>query len=224
MEWVKNVVGSMSQETVFFIVLIFIFFVFLNLSFNRRAITQGPTLLTTFGIFGTFVGIAIGLSEFDTTNVRDGVPALLSGLKTAFWASVFGVGGALCLKLRVFVFGTAEDDDQERHAEASVADVVRALQDVNISLAGRHETSLLTQLKMLRQTTNASHAALLKALGEIDVEKSEVKPQPVGAQPDETFAAMKAAFDDPSVRFGKRSESFTAVTTVNNDNAPVTTQ
>jgi hypothetical protein len=220
MDWVKTVVASMSQETVFFIVLIFIFFVFLNLSFNRRAITQGPTLLTTFGIFGTFVGIAIGLSEFDTTNVRDGVPALLAGLKTAFWASVFGVGGALCLKLRLFVFGSGEDDDERRHAEASVNDVVRAVQDLHASIAGRHEASLLTQLKLVRATSEASLGALHKALGEQDEAQSEAKPE------DSTsFAAMKAAFDDAPVQFGKRGDRLmTGLTAINNDNNPGSTR
>jgi hypothetical protein len=196
MEWAKTVVGSMNPETVFFIVLIFIFFIFLNLSFNRRAIMQGPTILTTFGIFGTFVGIAIGLSEFDTTNVRDGVPALLAGLKTAFWASVFGVGGALCLKLRVFIMGSGEDDDVERHAEASVSDVVRALQDLNLSIAGRHEDSLLTQIKLVKQSSNAGLAALRKALGEMEDD---------AASPD--VETMTGTFDDEApVQFGKRKD------------------
>ncbi len=193
MDWITKIAGSMGPETVFFIVLIFVFFIFLNLSFNRRAITQGPTILTTFGIFGTFVGIAVGLSEFDTSNVREGVPALLSGLKTAFWASVFGVGGALCLKLRVFILGTAEDDDENRETEATVADVVRTLQDLNLSIAGRHEESLLTQLKLLKKSSNAMLAALRKALDEEDADAP-------------TTPGDFDMNDTPSTGFGKRKD------------------
>jgi len=75
--------------------------------FNNKSIDFGPTLLTTTGIFATFLGIAIGLNQFDSsnlTNLAANVPSLLNGLKTAFWASVAGVGGALTLKFRQFFF------------------------------------------------------------------------------------------------------------------------
>jgi hypothetical protein len=64
-----------------------------------------PTILTTTGIFFTFLGIALGLAHFDTENIQASIPALLGGLKTAFWASVAGVGGALTIKFRHFFFG-----------------------------------------------------------------------------------------------------------------------
>ena len=67
----------------------------LNIFYNEKAVSFGPTILTTLGIFATFLGIAFGLSEFDANNIQASVPALLGGLKTAFWASVAGVGGAL---------------------------------------------------------------------------------------------------------------------------------
>jgi hypothetical protein len=200
MEWLSRVVGSMSPETVFFIVLIFVFFIFLNLSFNRRAITQGPTILTTFGIFGTFVGIAVGLSEFDTTNVRDGVPALLSGLKTAFWASVFGVGGALMLKLRMFLMGSGDDDDGHRQDDASVADVVKAIHGLHHSIAGLNNESLSIQLKRLQNTSDQTLAALKQALGEEEKITTEDEIHSLDlTEPDETIST-----------FGKRSSGFAA--------------
>jgi hypothetical protein len=206
MEWFKTIVGSMSPETVFFIVLIFVFFIFLNLSFNRRAVTQGPTILTTFGIFGTFVGIAIGLSEFDTTNVRDGVPALLSGLKTAFWASVFGVGGALMLKLRMFLMGSGEDDDLNRADEATVADVVKAIHGLHHSIAGLNNESLSIQLKRLQKTSDQTLAALKQALGDEDTNTPDSVQQPNDDN----------AFNEPIGAFGKRT---TSLTTAKSDTA-----
>jgi hypothetical protein len=199
-DWFSKVVGSMSPETVFFIVLIFVFFIFLNLSFNRRAITQGPTILTTFGIFGTFVGIAVGLSEFDTTNVRDGVPALLSGLKTAFWASVFGVGGALMLKLRMFLMGSGDDDDGHRIEDANVADVVKAIHGLHHSIAGSNNESLSIQLKRLQQTSDQTLTALKRALGEEETATTE----------DDINSADLADRDEVITAFGKRTSGFVA--------------
>ena len=75
----------------------------------RKTTAYGPTILTTIGIFATFFGIAVGLAKFDQANIQASVPALLGGLKTAFWASVAGVGGALTIKLRHYFAGVKQD-------------------------------------------------------------------------------------------------------------------
>ena len=85
-----------------FVVLIGVLF---HATYDEKVVDFGPTILTTTGIFFTFLGIAIGLKEFDVSNIQASVPALLNGLKTAFWASVAGVGGALTLKARYYAFG-----------------------------------------------------------------------------------------------------------------------
>jgi hypothetical protein len=36
--------------------------------------------------------------DFKTNDIQGSVPELVNGIKTAFWASVAGVGGALLLK------------------------------------------------------------------------------------------------------------------------------
>ncbi len=48
--------------------------------------------IISLGIFGTFLGIIVGLWNFDTNNIEDSVPYLLEGLKTAFLTSFFGMG------------------------------------------------------------------------------------------------------------------------------------
>ncbi|MFY0664209.1 MAG: hypothetical protein JXQ97_06275 [Natronospirillum sp.] len=62
--------------------------------------SQAPSILTTLGIFGTFIGVALGLYQFDAMAVEDSVPSLLEGLKTAFWSSIAGLLGALTVKIR----------------------------------------------------------------------------------------------------------------------------
>lgn len=76
-----------------------------HLRYNEKTVAYAPTILTTTGIFATFLGIALGLAEFDTSNIQASIPMLLGGLKTAFWASVVGVGGALTIKFRHFFIG-----------------------------------------------------------------------------------------------------------------------
>jgi len=80
--------------TVFFMLAImsatFLFGVY---EFDRFAILHESAILTTMGIFGCFVGIALALLKVDAANITAWVPLLLDGVKTALWSSVFGVGG-----------------------------------------------------------------------------------------------------------------------------------
>ncbi|MBO8086206.1 MAG: hypothetical protein J7D61_09255 [Marichromatium sp.] len=64
-----------------------------------------PTLLTTLGILGTFLGIAIGLLEFDVRDIEYSIPVLLDGLKLAFVTSIIGILLGAILRL-VLLLGT----------------------------------------------------------------------------------------------------------------------
>lgn len=50
-----------------------------------------PTVFTTLGILGTFLGIYVGLLEFDVNKITESIPTLLEGLKTAFLTSIVGI-------------------------------------------------------------------------------------------------------------------------------------
>ncbi len=96
--------ANLSPLTEFAIVLIALAALGFHLRWSRRSAVLGPTLLTTLGIFFCFVGIAWGLLDFDTNDVKSSVPHLLQGIRTSFWASVAGIGFALTIKLRHIIF------------------------------------------------------------------------------------------------------------------------
>lgn len=50
-----------------------------------------PSIFTTLGILGTFLGIFVGLQKFDVQNINDSIPILLDGMKTAFLTSILGI-------------------------------------------------------------------------------------------------------------------------------------
>jgi hypothetical protein len=133
---------GLPRVTQFFLLAIVLLTLAFHLSFTPKTVSQGPTILTTVGIFATFVGIALGLSQFDTTNIQASVPALLSGLKTAFWASVFGVGGALTLKFRDFIVGPRQQaGDLEQGDDTTATDLANHLKSINRALVGNEEGS-----------------------------------------------------------------------------------
>lgn len=141
-----------DRHTVFFLILnLALTIYFAGIRFDRFAVVHGPEILTTVGIFGCFFGIALALLNFDATNVTSSVPALLEGVKTAFWASVSGVFGALVIRFRHRVQKEPIPQSAGAPKAASMDDVVASLQALQRSLSGNEEGSLLTQLKLMRQ-------------------------------------------------------------------------
>lgn len=93
-------VYSLNIETQIFLVTILLFTLIFHLTYTPKTADKAPAFLTTLGILGTFVGIAIGLMDFNTLYIEASVPMLIEGIKTAVWASAFGIFCALTIKLR----------------------------------------------------------------------------------------------------------------------------
>lgn len=175
MENLRSFLFSLPTETQWFVAIIGMLTLYFHVVFNNRAINNGPTILTTIGIFATFFAIAHGLSAFDSSKVQQSVPSLLAALKTAFWASVIGVGGALTLKLRDQFFGHSRDrSDAKSPEDVTVADLAAHLKSIQLALADQNEGSLLSQLKLSRQDSNDRLDALRAAQTEALARMSEM--------------------------------------------------
>lgn len=64
---------------------------------KRRWVEQLPSIVSTLGVIGTFLGITLGLTKFDPKDISASIPTLLEGLKTAFFTSLAGMTGSLFL-------------------------------------------------------------------------------------------------------------------------------
>ena len=87
----------------------------------------------SLGIFGTFLGIFIGLYHFDTGNINDSIPNLLSGLQTAFVTSLVGMAASLFLK---YQFGFYEN----KEIQATSQEPVELLRQTATGIAALSET------------------------------------------------------------------------------------
>ncbi|WP_276679622.1 hypothetical protein [Thalassolituus oleivorans] len=94
--------------------------------YSARTAEIAPNILTSIGIFGTFLGVALGLWEFDTGDIQGSVPKLMDGLKTAFWSSIAGLFTALTLKIRAAVAQTGRREAKQTRA-ASIDDLDTSL-------------------------------------------------------------------------------------------------
>lgn len=164
MELINNLWQLPFESIVFVYAIVCCFFLYLVFGLKwRGAMVQGPTILTMIGILGTFWGVTQGLSHFDPQNVKEGLPVLLSGLKTAFYASIFGVGAAILLKALTPMFGGVFASKSAINDDATVGDIVQAIFELKSTVGGEGESTLISQVKLLRQDTNDRLDSLQRA-------------------------------------------------------------
>ena len=72
-----------------------------------------PALLTTAGVLGTFLGISLGLSDFDpggdSKKLMSSAIILLGGMKTAFYTSLVGMFFSLLFMIWLFAMAKARE-------------------------------------------------------------------------------------------------------------------
>jgi hypothetical protein len=137
-----------------------------------------PSVFTTLGVFGTFLGIAVGLQDFDVENIEASIPNLLSGMKTAFWTSIIGIFlGVVSAK---FVSAVKHRWDKKgvitSEEVQKLADLITAIKESNeenkrqfselrAAISSDKDDSLSTHFVKLRQQSREGTDAMLKALG-----------------------------------------------------------
>ncbi len=96
---IESFLSKFPLEVIFGVLFISIFAIWAGFYIKKRTRENNnehlyefiPHLFPTLGILFTFIGIAIGLSQFDANNIESSIPNLMNGLKTAFYVSIFGV-------------------------------------------------------------------------------------------------------------------------------------
>lgn len=123
-----------------------------------------PTVFTTLGIFGTFLGIYFGLQPFDVDNITGSIPTLLEGLKTAFGTSICGIVLSLVfgfISQKVLRLVELKSPPKPTDELAALQEMTTILKDskeesnknfllLNKSLIGEIDDSISTQLIKLR--------------------------------------------------------------------------
>tara|TARA_R100000306_G_C4379271_1_gene143358 strand:+ start:449 stop:1804 length:1356 start_codon:yes stop_codon:yes gene_type:complete len=103
-----------------------------------------PNVFTTIGILGTFLGIYLGLRNFDVENITDSIPTLLEGLKTAFMTSIWGIILAL-------LFGRATQfvlHVTNKRKPTEFEDELTVLNQINLGLAELRESNTQNFVKL----------------------------------------------------------------------------
>tara|TARA_B100001109_G_scaffold255677_1_gene260046 strand:- start:102312 stop:103550 length:1239 start_codon:yes stop_codon:yes gene_type:complete len=147
--WTLGLMVLITALTVFFHVF----------RYSSRTAEVAPNILTSIGIFGTFLGVALGLWYFDTTDIQGSVPKLMDGLKTAFWSSIVGLLGALTLKIRAALSQTGRREATQTRV-ATIDDLDASLKHLADQLNPESPHGLPQQLA-------SQHRQSLDAMGRV---------------------------------------------------------
>lgn len=181
---------NVSSITDFFIISLTAVFA-VSIAFKKKGIhihfTQyAPTLLTTLGILGTFFGIVIGLLGFDVTDIDGSIEALLGGMKTAFITSLAGMLLSVVYKVLISTeVLTSSDSDEIDADQIGAAELYTVLQEqrdnskiaheqqaasfkaLEEAIGSGNESSLASQMKLLRTDVNDANKAQVSALEQL---------------------------------------------------------
>jgi hypothetical protein len=177
METDSNLFSTLFSVTppniVFTIIIILLFLADLILKKDLKA------QIVSVGVLGTFVGIFIGLQNFDPESMKNSVHSVLVGLKTAFATSILGMSSAIFLSIYQKIRDQISDDNKSE--EELLADINYKLgnMDSSLSFLPRLDNSMLVSkleelVKSLSnikggggRTDNGETEAILKTLIEI---------------------------------------------------------
>ena len=127
-----------------------------ELKSKKRWIGQIPSMISTLGVLGTFIGITIGLYYFQTKDLDNSIPLLLEGLKTAFMTSLAGMFGSLVMS---WYINSAFDSEEE--GVSNMEDAVKQMRtEIVAGLKGLKDESkaekedIHQMLLLMRETNN----------------------------------------------------------------------
>lgn len=126
-----------------------------------------PTVFTTLGVLGTFVGIYFGLQNFDVDKITESIPPLLEGMKTAFSTSIWGIVLSL-------IFGKASQivlHGVEQKSPPKPTDELAALQEITLLLKDGNKNSnenfQLLNKSLIGETDDSVSTQIIKLRNQI---------------------------------------------------------
>lgn len=106
------------------------------------------SIIMTLGVLGTFVGVFIGLLDFDINNIEASIPYLLDGLKIAFYTSIVGMTIAILISIYQRSIGFKIDNKDNLDFITIQSKKLDKLDElVNIATANLESKNVLLEIK-----------------------------------------------------------------------------
>lgn len=173
-----EIIASFSTLTWVFIGVISVLLLYFHGPvYSAHTANYTPSILTSIGIFGTFLGVALGLADLDTGSIQSSVPALLEGLKTAFWTSIAGLLGALTIKFRYAVASMRVRAHREAKQTATMDDLAWHLERISNHLATEEAEPVSSLLKQQHDAQMAQQKQLESTIRNYQADMTEANQQ-----------------------------------------------
>lgn len=156
---------------------------------NLRMLDSAASTLVGLGLLGTFLGLTLGISNFDssdTTRINESIQGLLAGMGTAFLTSLLGMGfsilftltdKALRHSLYKYVYGLTEKLDALYYIDDIELSCIKQQEIVNqLYIALKADVQQLTADlvdKLTYQATEGKRVTIGNAIREILTENQE---------------------------------------------------
>ncbi len=133
---------------------------------NPYIIQLIPSVFTTLGIFGTFIGVAYGLWVFDVKDITKSIPNLLEGMKTAFITSIIGIALSFISSLVIAELNKRKEEEvpppptSEFEALKQLIQVIEKNHIENIKHTQDLKSSLITEIKLQQDLHNTANEVL----------------------------------------------------------------
>jgi len=128
--------------------LIFIAFMIIFFIWEIKSKKDLKSIIVSTGVLGTFVGIFVGLLNFDTHNLKISIENILEGLKTAFLTSIVGMGLAIILSI-IERYQNRYDTD---YKEFQVLNEIK--EQLSKFLFDKNSNKIIEELERLRLVNN----------------------------------------------------------------------
>src|SRR6516162_4834450 len=151
---IATIFHKMSFTTAIFIVVITLCAIYLHLKHSQSIAQKAPCLPYHardpwhFYRHGSRV---VGLRH---RRQSKSVPDPIEGIKTAFWASAWGILCALTIKARDIWFDGRKKITEKVSIGATIDDLASLLKGVQQALVGDDESTLIGQIRLARQDSN----------------------------------------------------------------------
>lgn len=164
-----------TQNSIAFNASIIVFFFFSIIRDSKHYNASIPNLLTSLGLLGTFTGILLGLNDFDHNAIDQSIPLLLAGLKLSFSSSVVGMVCSFLYK----AFFTFRPKLDENVTDVTPEDIYSSLASINKAIGGNQDSSLTSQVSMMRTDIRDGNAKTVEALNNFAKELSKASVETI---------------------------------------------
>ena len=151
---IATIFHKMSFTTAIFIVVITLCAIYLHLKHSQSIAQKAPCLpyhARDPWHFYRHRSRVVGLRH---RRQSKSVPDPIEGIKTAFWASAWGILCALTIKARDIWFDGRKKISERMSSDATINDLAYLLQGVQQALVGKDESTLIGQIRLARQDSN----------------------------------------------------------------------